>query len=179
VPRPGITICRVLYFIVKCVCYSKKTVFLGKIRKSTALRQIDFWCKTLLPWQELKNGPATADKSILLDYISPIPIVCAWQALKKQHMSVVATSLGLLLLQALTIISTGLMVLTPTRLTMSNVNLVALNKLNWTGGDNYDFWDPSPAYIAYAVLNKDLAYPEGTQRNQSIQCFVWPTHTTR
>lgn len=134
-------------------------------------RQIDFWCKTLLPWQELKNGPATADKSILLDYISPIPIVCAWQALKKQHMSVVATSLGLLLLQALTIISTGLMVLTPTRLTMSNVNLVALNKLNWTGGDNYDFWDPSPAYIAYAVLNKDLAYPEGTQRNLVYPMF--------
>jgi hypothetical protein len=26
-PRPGITICRVLYFIVKCVCYSKKRYF--------------------------------------------------------------------------------------------------------------------------------------------------------
>jgi hypothetical protein len=37
VPRLGITICRVLYFIVKCVFNSKKTVFLGKKRKSTAL----------------------------------------------------------------------------------------------------------------------------------------------
>jgi hypothetical protein len=36
-PRLGITICRVLYSIGKCVFYFKKTVFLGKKRKSTAL----------------------------------------------------------------------------------------------------------------------------------------------
>jgi hypothetical protein len=39
-PRLGITICRVLYFIVKCVFYFKKTVFLDKKRKSTALLTI-------------------------------------------------------------------------------------------------------------------------------------------
>jgi hypothetical protein len=34
-------------------------------------RQVGFLCKALTPWDELRNGDATAAKSLLLDYISP------------------------------------------------------------------------------------------------------------
>jgi hypothetical protein len=35
-------------------------------------RQVDFSNRQLTPWQELQNGPSTARRTVLLDYVSPI-----------------------------------------------------------------------------------------------------------
>lgn len=72
-------------------------------------RQVDFWCKKLVPWQELRNGNATSTRSILLDYVSPLQATSLWHALRLWHVSVIVTITGFALLKVITIISTGLM----------------------------------------------------------------------
>ena len=61
-------------------------------------RPVDYYCKALTPWAELRKGPATASKSILLDYISPVTPVSCYRAIRNKHWAVVAgiTSLWIL-----------------------------------------------------------------------------------
>lgn len=61
-------------------------------------RQVDFANKILMPWEELKAGPSPADKTLLLDYISPILPVSFWIAIKNRHWAVVISMLGQLLI---------------------------------------------------------------------------------
>jgi hypothetical protein len=61
-------------------------------------RQLDYLSKILMPWKELQSGPASADKTLLLDYLSPIIPVSLWVALKNKHWAVVVLSSGQLLI---------------------------------------------------------------------------------
>lgn len=47
-----------------------------------------------MPWEELKTGPSPADKTLLLDYISPILPVGFWIAIRNRHWAVVMSMLG-------------------------------------------------------------------------------------
>lgn len=61
--------------------------------------QVDYACKLLTPWQEMRRGPSVASKTLLLDYISPwIPSVML-MAFKNGHWAVVASSVGSALLK--------------------------------------------------------------------------------
>jgi hypothetical protein len=61
--------------------------------------QVDFYCKVLTPWNELRKGDATSSRSLLLDYISPLQAASLWQALQNRHFSVIATILGFAILE--------------------------------------------------------------------------------
>src|SRR5271155_3298105 len=95
-------------------------------------RQVDFWCKSLTPWQVLKTGNATSAKSMLLDYISPLQTTSIWRALRNGHLSVVATIFGFVLLKFVTVVSTGLLVLLPSQRSFFNATLLATSKFNST-----------------------------------------------
>lgn len=61
--------------------------------------QVDYACKLLAPWQEMRQGPSVASKTLLLDYISPwIPSVLL-TAFKNGHWAVFASSTGFALLK--------------------------------------------------------------------------------
>jgi len=65
----------------------------------TALwRQVDYASRFLMPWQELRRGPTPAQKSILLDYISPLVPTIFWNAIRNRHWAAAVTTLGWLLL---------------------------------------------------------------------------------
>jgi hypothetical protein len=51
-----------------------------------------------MPWEELKTGPSPAEKTLLLDYISPIPPIGLWIAIKNRHWAVVLSIVGQLLI---------------------------------------------------------------------------------
>lgn len=57
-------------------------------------RQVDYYCKTLLPWKEMREGPAALEKSLSLDYISLGPIRSSLTAWNNGHWVVIATDLG-------------------------------------------------------------------------------------
>jgi hypothetical protein len=61
-------------------------------------KQVDHHNKMLVPWKELQQGPSPADKSLLLDYISPIVPSALWQAIKNRHWAVALSITGHLLI---------------------------------------------------------------------------------
>ena len=63
-------------------------------------RQIDFYCKELAPWEEMRKGPAAARVSLLLDYTSPIIPSALYEAFKNKHWHVAGSTIGFLLLKA-------------------------------------------------------------------------------
>ena len=52
-----------------------------------------------MPWQEMRRGPASGRRSLLLDYVSPIMPISVFEAIKMGHWVVVASSVGFMLLK--------------------------------------------------------------------------------
>lgn len=59
---------------------------------------MDFANKILMPWEELRTGPSSADKTLLLDYISPLLPIGLWMAIRNRHWAVVMSIFGQLLI---------------------------------------------------------------------------------
>ncbi|GAB7363958.1 hypothetical protein MBLNU230_g4520t1 [Neophaeotheca triangularis] len=76
-------------------------------------RQVDYHCKMLQPWHNLRRGPTDADRSLLLDYLSPIHLTSLYRAARYKNGPVVATILGFLILKVVNLFSTGLLDLAP------------------------------------------------------------------
>ena len=98
-------------------------------------RQVDYHCKTMQPWQELHKGCADAQRSVLLDYLSPIHITSLIRAVRYRHTPVIASIAGFVILKIVVLVSTGLLVLTPVSITEQHQ--VALT----TEFDGHHFWD--------------------------------------
>lgn len=64
----------------------------------TLWKQVDHHSKMLMPWRELQQGPASAQKTMLLDYISPILPTALIAAIKNRHWAVVMSIAGHLLI---------------------------------------------------------------------------------
>jgi hypothetical protein len=64
-------------------------------------RMVDFHCKSLTPWDELRRGPVVASRSLLLDYLSPFQLSSLLRALRNGHIAVMATIFGFILLKTL------------------------------------------------------------------------------
>ena len=146
-------------------------------------RQIDYWCKKLAPWDELKKHDAIASKSLLLDYISPIQLISLWRACKNRHVAVVASILGFTVLKLLTVASTGLFVEIPTHITSTNTTLAAATTFNSStyrtqspavGADGIADLDPSVAYLVYGILHQGMPYPAGTKKGVAYETFGFP-----
>ena len=88
-------------------------------------RQVDYHCKLMQPWQELSKGQVDAERSILLDYLSPMHTTSLVQAVRHRHAPVAASISGFIILKAIILLSTGLLVLTPVEST--GPHPVALN----------------------------------------------------
>jgi hypothetical protein len=143
-------------------------------------RQVDFYCKALTPWNELRKGGATASRSLLLDYISPIQPIGLGQALKNGHFSVIATILAVDILKLVTLVSTGLLGVVATQMPATNVTLTAKTAIsgssyNTTTWDAMTLLDSSVFYSAYAHIAKGLPYPEGMKGNVVYPTFELPT----
>ncbi|KAJ8119596.1 hypothetical protein ONZ43_g3488 [Nemania bipapillata] len=94
--------------------------------------QVDYSNKILTPWQEMRRGQTTADRSVLLEYISPPMITTIWRAMKRRHWAVTASISGILLIQLATVFSTGLFVLQPTLLIQDDTPVTVKSVFNGT-----------------------------------------------
>ena len=119
-------------------------------------------------------GPQPANKSVILDYISPISLTTLYQAVKNSHYKVFLVVMSSLLLKALTIFSTGLFTLQPTNITSPNATLLLTSKFD---GSQTDFTnvDGRPATIVYGAEYLGLQYPSGTTSQYAIQSFSNPS----
>ncbi|KAI0400151.1 hypothetical protein F4802DRAFT_602315 [Xylaria palmicola] len=139
----------------------------------------------------MTRGPADSTKSLLLDYISPIQVSSALKAFRNRHWAVLASIIGLSLLKVGVVISTALLVSTPTSL--SEIMQVATttkfddkNIWNIVRGSSddekasiypatveqddiaYYFSSPGPLY-AYQGILQGLPNPQGTQDGITFQ----------
>lgn len=64
-------------------------------------RMVDFYCKSLTPWDELRSGPVVASRSLLLDYLSPLQLSSLLKALGNGHVAVMSTIMGFIILKTL------------------------------------------------------------------------------
>ncbi|GFP58755.1 hypothetical protein TASIC1_0011012200 [Trichoderma asperellum] len=132
-------------------------------------RQVDFANKILTPWEELKTGPSSADKTLLLDYISPILPVSLWMAIKNRHWAVVIS---------ITVFSTGFLILEPTTLTKTDETFQLSSKFQLSQSVNpKNAWDvgPGPAQTYYGINFYGLRFPAGTSQDFVVPEFRVPS----
>ncbi|KAI0535917.1 hypothetical protein GGR58DRAFT_514997 [Xylaria digitata] len=133
--------------------------------------QVDYSNKILMPWQEMRQGRTEADRSVLLEYISPLMATTFWRAMKRRHWAVTASILGILLIQLATVFSTGLFVLKPTVLERDNVLITIKNAFN---GSDFRLTNTSssietgPTILYYGTRVYDLMPQPGVDASRGL-----------
>lgn len=135
-----------------------------------------FWSRTeyrskqIAPWSRLWKGSASADRSLLLDYISPFPPTVIIRAVKNGDLVVALSTTGSLLITLLIVISTGLLALQLITMKQQDVQLTVstafTNKLTGlaTVGS-------MPLYTIQGIQNLGLSYLLGTTSQYAYQSF--------
>ncbi|KAF2465938.1 uncharacterized protein BDR25DRAFT_345834 [Lindgomyces ingoldianus] len=130
--------------------------------------QVDFWSKVLVPWQEMIKSDASAEKSVLLDYVSSNLVVSGRDAWKNAHWVVVATTVGAGLLELLTILSTALLTVGP--ITLTNNNFPMLQTTRFARGSLDTAYKSTLALAAYSgILTQGLPHPNGSFANLAYE----------
>lgn len=131
--------------------------------------QVDYRLRQLQPWKELRTKAQPAEDGLLLDYISPIPLMAFFTSLRKCHWSVSAGLLGSFLLKILIVISTGLFSLQTVPVPLS---------VPFSMTEQFQVHDVSPATVddvaaaAYAgVFFEGLSYTSGTNSRFAVEMF--------
>lgn len=118
-------------------------------------RQVDYHCKLMQPWQELKKGQADAERSMLLDYLSPMHFMSFVRAVRYRHAPVAASIAGFIVLKVIILLSTGLLIHTPVQ--SAGPWPVTLN----AKFDTESFWntEPDSSYSMDVYLSLGVPYP--------------------
>ncbi|KAH7121184.1 hypothetical protein B0J11DRAFT_59206 [Dendryphion nanum] len=132
-------------------------------------RAIDLKIKETMPWHELVHGPSSADKTLLLEYISAMMPKNIWRSFKNKHWAVTMTIVGHLILLLMTVFATGLFALEWTTITETDIalqsshfNRSAFNETSLTA---------EPAVLSLITKMQALSYPRGTTPDTVIPIF--------
>ncbi|KAM5353963.1 hypothetical protein ACJ41O_000613 [Fusarium nematophilum] len=131
-------------------------------------RQVDHQNKMLMPWKELQQGPSPTEKSLLLDYVSPILPTALWGAIKSRHWAVVLSITGHLLILGTTIFSTGLLILESTEVTRKSSDFSLKGEFQIDNPrDKYLAYKvgPAAAQLYYGIHFQGLHFPPGTSED--------------
>lgn len=130
--------------------------------------QVEYRTKQLMPWVEMINGPAKAENSLLLNYITPWTMTSLVASLKRGHFSVSVGILGTMLLQLLTISSTALLSV-EYRSIQRQVDTMILDKFDFQG--QIDKTDTLVASNYWAMIHYQVPLPHGTTADFATQSF--------
>jgi Protein of unknown function (DUF3433) len=148
-----------------------------------AWRQVDFYCRTLAPWSHLRHGPASAQITLLLDYVSPIFPKALGTAAANHEWTVLASGLGILLLRIVIVFSTGLLVLTPTPVSKSIDNAIVNSKFVGTDYTTEPNAMDTNLMRYYGIQEQGMEYEYGTTANVAYETLdtrtVLPNATVR
>ncbi|KAI0025937.1 hypothetical protein F4780DRAFT_768214 [Xylariomycetidae sp. FL0641] len=133
--------------------------------------QVDSANKILMPWKELRMGPAAPSKSILVEYMTPDTVTAVWKAVHQRHWPVAVSIIGTLLIQVATIFSTGLFDLEPTITHSNGVPLTIANAF-----DGRDFYltntssniNSDPTILYYGVRFQGLSSSTGVDVDRGL-----------
>lgn len=118
----------------------------------------------------MARGSTPADKSLLLDYISPILPVTFFQACKNCHFPVVSTSLGSAILKLLIVASSGLLALQTVNVEDIPTPLMTSTIFDGTGY-NSSIVNPHPTWVVYGLAQKLLSNTQEMMDGYLMQSF--------
>ncbi|OQE19427.1 hypothetical protein PENSTE_c015G01958 [Penicillium steckii] len=135
--------------------------------------RVEYQAKQSAPWQALHDSPQPAYKSVLLDYISDLPPVAIWKALKNKHFPVASSIACFLLLRLIIIFSTSLFLLQNVQVQKEGIPIniheeftTHDSKIKTVGSQPYD--------ILNGIIFDNVTYPMGTTENLTFQEFTAP-----
>jgi hypothetical protein len=132
-------------------------------------RVIDLKVKETMPWHELAYGPASARRTITLEYFSRTIFGNTWETLKLRHWAAATTILGYLVLLSMIVFATGLFVLEGTLVSNHGVPFIQ-NQFNGSGY-NASVIQASPVLLDYAIRVQNLSFPQGTTSDTIVPLF--------
>lgn len=141
-------------------------------------RQVDSAVKSLQPWAEMASGPVSAERSLLLDYVTPFQGVALWRSIFSGHYVIALSITTFFLTKALTIVSTGLLTLQPLRIDSIRTTITYDTLFDGTGFEGGSVVDSRPAYTLYAIQEFNTSYPAGTTDMYAVQQFSQSGNTS-
>ncbi|KAL1641060.1 hypothetical protein SLS58_006332 [Diplodia intermedia] len=123
--------------------------------------QVEHRTKQMMPWAILRKGPSPAADTLLIDYIEPARPVSLYKSLKNAHWPVSTAIAGTLLLQLLTVTSTGLFQLQSETLNHTGVALLYGRDFASEPSNNFAV-GAAPVLSAIALNNGSSSSAGGT-----------------
>ncbi|KIV81445.1 hypothetical protein PV11_03634 [Exophiala sideris] len=129
-------------------------------------------CKLLAPFQNMASGPTAADRSLLLNYLSPLEPQMLWQAGKARNYAVVASESGTIIWKLTIILSTALLSLQT--LVVAIPNAISERTAAFAV-ESFHFTNTNTTGTAgrtyYGILANGVQYPPGTAPTFATQPF--------
>lgn len=121
--------------------------------------QAEYRATQLMPWVLMLRGQTPASQSIFLDYMSKWNVASLFHSLRQKHFLVSLCVAGSLILNGITVFSTGLFELEPVSVNQP-IDLTVLKKF---GGAEYNTStsDASPLAACLAYLSRNMSRPAG------------------
>ncbi|KAF2146947.1 uncharacterized protein K452DRAFT_304848 [Aplosporella prunicola CBS 121167] len=135
--------------------------------------QVEHRVKQLIPWKLMFRKPRSVDRSLLLDFISPLSITSFIFSLKSPDLTPVAVTVGGgFMLKLVTILSTGLFILRYTALERP-ADIVLSDQFGGPNASHFDYNAVNHQALArlYAIHNLSLPYPPRTTLQHAYQRF--------
>lgn len=134
--------------------------------------RVEFQAKLTAPWYRMMKGPAKADRTLLLDYLSMMQPVSLIKAIRNTDYAV-ATIVGVSIMIRITIVSTGLITLSIVEVSHSSVPVTLQssfhNNLNTTFNDVSGATELPYYVVARGLLQLNLTLPDGVTRQFAYQ----------
>lgn len=137
---------------------------------------VEYRLKVLAPWYAMSKGPVSAEKSVLLDYLSPSNPRLLPRALRAGHYIVALGIIGSLLIKLLIVVSTGLFVSQET--IFERQSLAPTNSFAVPENFNGSIADTRPRLNVESTTNGQSSYPFGSTSEQAFQPFAAPAGVT-
>jgi hypothetical protein len=118
----------------------------------------------------MTKGSSPADRSLLLDYVSPFLPTVLTRSFKNGDYLVALATTSALLIKLLIVISTGLLTLDTVMVAQHGIGFTASNTFSNTATGLADIGS-MPLYTVEGVQGLDLSYPLGTTRQYAFQNF--------
>ncbi|SPO01515.1 uncharacterized protein DNG_04188 [Cephalotrichum gorgonifer] len=135
--------------------------------------RVEYQAKATAPWIRLSRGPADADRTLLLDYVSDFQPVAILKAFRYGDYLVASISLVSVLLRVLVVIATAMIspsllgVVSPeTSVTLRNAFMDSSERLLDVGS--------MPHFYMAGLVMGNLTFPDGTSKTHAYQPFAAP-----
>ncbi|KKY36994.1 hypothetical protein UCDDA912_g02999 [Diaporthe ampelina] len=151
------------------------TAFLTAV--AALFSRVEYQSKILAPWQRISKQPAAASKSLLLDYVSQFQPFTIYSSLRNKDFVVSAGAMVSVLLKIMIILSTGLITLSLTAVSESEIPMVLQN--SFVDDDTMlRSAGTLPRYFMLGLLNDTVDYPPGISKDFAFQTVETSLPTT-